>query len=189
MQKVIIKKEEIINVALRLMFQHGYKGLTMRMLAEEAGYDVGNLYNYISSKQDILVDNLLFISNEFVTRVQFIHSAELSFESKLRAIVQLYVSLADSYPYHASLLINEWRHLDEEASTRFLKERHYVEQTICDILVSSPNIGILSPTKQQWTLQYVLSSLRWIFPLFVEEDRPNPLELEEFIVSKVCGGL
>jgi len=40
--------------AIRLLSEHGYQGMNLRMLASDLGMQAGSLYNYIDSKQALL---------------------------------------------------------------------------------------------------------------------------------------
>jgi AcrR family transcriptional regulator len=42
------------SAAIRLLSEHGYEAMNLRMLAKSIGVQVGSLYNYIDSKQQML---------------------------------------------------------------------------------------------------------------------------------------
>jgi len=48
------KRAKIIKKATRLFIKKGYAQTTMRDISKATGINLGNLYNYISSKEDIL---------------------------------------------------------------------------------------------------------------------------------------
>jgi len=48
------KRKQIVEGACRLFFKKGYHGTTIREIASAAGMSLGQLYHYISSKDDIL---------------------------------------------------------------------------------------------------------------------------------------
>jgi AcrR family transcriptional regulator len=48
------KQKQIVEGASKLFFQKGYHGTSIREIAEESGMSLGQLYHYISSKDDIL---------------------------------------------------------------------------------------------------------------------------------------
>lgn len=57
-QRSIKKKEAIRTTALQLFCQDGYHNITTNRIAKEAAMSVGSLYEYYSSKEDILNDIL-----------------------------------------------------------------------------------------------------------------------------------
>ncbi|MFO7570780.1 MAG: helix-turn-helix domain-containing protein, partial [Smithellaceae bacterium] len=51
---ILDKRAKIIKKATRLFIKKGYAQTTMRDISKATGINLGNLYNYISSKEDIL---------------------------------------------------------------------------------------------------------------------------------------
>ncbi len=54
------------EAGVRLIAQHGYEAVSLRMLAKEVGIQAGSLYNYISNKQQFLFDLLAAIIRDLV---------------------------------------------------------------------------------------------------------------------------
>jgi len=54
------------EAGVRLIAQHGFEAVSLRMLAKEVGIQAGSLYNYISNKQQFLFDLLASIIRDLV---------------------------------------------------------------------------------------------------------------------------
>ncbi len=54
------------EAGIRLIAQHGYESVSLRMLAKEVGIQAGSLYNYIANKQDFLFELLGSIIRDLV---------------------------------------------------------------------------------------------------------------------------
>lgn len=65
--KEIRQKTElmIIESALKLFAEEGYVGASMQSISKKSGVSKGNLYNYFTSKQDLLEGVLTFGLNQF----------------------------------------------------------------------------------------------------------------------------
>jgi AcrR family transcriptional regulator len=48
------RRRQIVDAAVRLFIRHGYHKTTTRALAKETGLSIGSLYEYVSSKDDVL---------------------------------------------------------------------------------------------------------------------------------------
>lgn len=61
-----LKKRKIAGIALELFFIHGYEGTSMRMISQKMGNEVGLVYYYFESKDDIFEEaiHLFFESYE-----------------------------------------------------------------------------------------------------------------------------
>ena len=49
------KRDELIAIAMKLFFEHGYEATSVRMIVDEAGGEIGMFYHYFKSK-DMLFD-------------------------------------------------------------------------------------------------------------------------------------
>jgi AcrR family transcriptional regulator len=49
-----VRRDQIIQAAVKLFAEHGYERTTTREIAQEAGISEGTIYNYFGSKQDLL---------------------------------------------------------------------------------------------------------------------------------------
>jgi AcrR family transcriptional regulator len=80
-----MKKQKIIDSAIRIMADNSYSNTTTRMIALEAEIAVGSIYTHFKSKDDIL--DYLFES-EYEKRKQFLNSLEISEGSNLSKLLQ-----------------------------------------------------------------------------------------------------
>ncbi len=69
------KQTQIVEAACRVFFKKGFHGTNMREIAEEAGMSMGQIYHYISSKDDIL-----FLVVKHMQELWYEHLVESGFE-------------------------------------------------------------------------------------------------------------
>ncbi len=55
-----MSRDDILKVAARLFIQHGYHGVTTRMLARETGLSVGTIYHHFTDKKRLFYETLAF---------------------------------------------------------------------------------------------------------------------------------
>lgn len=184
------KKEILTKTALRMMHDLGYQSMTMRLLADEMEWDVSSLYNHISSKQELLVQSLREISSMFLERMQSISCSNGTFEVKLRQMIVLYIHLSATRPHQVALLVNEWRNLEDEEQRAFLEEKWQVKQYAKDILLEGIKANACPKENIEWSLAYLLSSVRWVFTLFTKKGASiNPIELENHLFHLITSGI
>lgn len=183
------KKQRFFQVALSLIHEKGFQATTLRMIAEQLGCDVANVYNYIDSKQGLLEKFLFGISAEFHQGMQQIRASTYSPQDKLRAVIHLHVKLATEKPHVVSLLANEWRNLREPRLSAFVAEREAYENGVKAILKE----GIASGTIRAMDLEIAtftfLSSVRWLFSWVTQQQEVNPFELEKQLGDFVFLGM
>ena len=175
--------------ALRLILEKGYKGATMRDLADALDCDVANIYNYIPSKKSFLTQELFHMSSLFHEGLDQIIAAKLKIEDQIRQLVRLYVGLTIDFPLQVALLSNEWRHLEQPELSDFIDERNQYENKVKKILERGIRSGELAKVDPDVATHLVLASLRWLFIYTVEQPVKNKITLENEIMSFILKGL
>lgn len=82
-------KSKIINAAIKVFSEHGYKGASMRIIAKAAGISVGGLYLYFANKEDLYLTIIKEAYGDFSGKVsKALNVAGTSSES-----INLYISI------------------------------------------------------------------------------------------------
>lgn len=116
------RREQIVRAAIKLFSKKGFHETNLRELAEESGISHGNIYDYISSKQDIF-----FLIHEFIHNMA-IDKIEKSTESiqdpleKLRRMLRAEFDLMFEWS-DAILLIYRETHILSKPLLKSLLER------------------------------------------------------------------
>lgn len=176
--------------ALKLFHEKGFKATSMRDIAEKLDIKAATLYNYIDSKHEILEVLLFEVANKFKQGIEDISLSTYSPTEKLKAVIGLNVRLTVEFPYQISLLVSEWKHLNDEKKADFLANRNGYEAKLREIIQEGMKQGELRPMNLEIAMQAILSSIRWLFTWYsVEKDLLNPVELEKQMVDFILSGV
>jgi len=184
------KRERFFKAATELLSEQGYKAMTMRELAQRLDCDKSNIYNYISSKQDLL-DQLLFeIADKFHKGMKEIDSSSYSAVEKLREVIRLHVQMTFENPHKLNIHVNEWKFLEEDRKKIFIKRRKAYEKKILDIVDTGIHEGSFKSGNTEFLKNCILSSIRWLYTWKVlEKKNQNPLEVQKNITEFVLDGI
>ncbi len=189
-KKVQNRQAAYEKTALQLFHTLGYKGTSMRKIAENVGCDVANLYNYFNSKNDILKNALFSIDVRFQEGINEISAAPITSKNKLRRIIELYTRLSKEYPLHTSLLNREWKHLNEDDRTSFEKAKSAYEKKVIAIIKEGMIKKEFKAYDVQLTAHLIFSMLRQLFDSkSVIGRNVNRDDLEKSIASFIFSGL
>jgi AcrR family transcriptional regulator len=72
-----LTREEIREAANRVIASHGISGLTMSMVAEEAGLAKGTLYNYFEDKNDLVFYVLVKAFEPLIEKLEEVADADM----------------------------------------------------------------------------------------------------------------
>lgn len=108
MQKVLDKKEQIIEAAEAMFHKYGYSKTSLDDIAKEAGIGKGTIYYYYESKEDIFLEVAKYHSEKFYLLLKDRISQVKSFEEKFNLAIRLPIKLLYE---HAPLLLDAVKNL------------------------------------------------------------------------------
>lgn len=114
-------KDTIIQVALRLFLQQGYKYVSLVDVAAEAGITKGGIYHYFSGKEDLLYTAVHYLFDRMEAKYIDVFSQNGSLQQALYAILverelevyarhMLGMEQADYRENHASFILEVMNH-------------------------------------------------------------------------------
>ncbi len=98
MTKKELKREAIIQTALKLFSANGFHKTTIPDIAKALGMSVGNLYNYFESKDILAKEIIKYTSNILGQEIRKINSLNISSKDKIKKIVTMYFNMAQEKP-------------------------------------------------------------------------------------------
>lgn len=99
-------KKNIINTAVHVFSEHGYKGTSMRMIAKSADISVGGLYLYFNNKEDLYLTLIKESLGDFTKKVNAALSNSMSSAEALNMFISLYFNNAKK---HRGLILIQGR--------------------------------------------------------------------------------
>lgn len=188
--KHVNKKARFFEETLKLIHEKGYKGTTMRDIAEKLNFKVANVYNYVDSKQALLETYLFNISTEFHTSIDFIIDSTYAPNEKLRLVISSYIQITAKRPYEQALLVNEWRNLNEPRLQEFINNRKDYEDKLKAIIRSGIDIGQFRELNIELTTQTIMATLRWLYNIYINSETiANPIEIEKQLTDFIFKGI
>ena len=184
------KKDKFYEVSLKLIHEKGFRGTTMRDIAEKMNFEVANIYNYIDSKQSLLENILFSLESEIIEHMENIVASSYSPKEKLKALIAFHVQLPSKKPLEVSLLYNEWRNLSPPKKVEFLQSKKKYERQVKELLKDCIDKGEFRSMDVYIATHTILSSMRWIYDVFAIKGADiNPVELEKQVLDLIFKGI
>ncbi len=99
-------KKKIINAALKVFTEHGYKGASMRMIAGAADISVGGLYLYFDNKEDLYLTLMKETFSDFTQKVSSALKDTRTSSEAFNLFITLYLNNAKE---HRGLILIQGR--------------------------------------------------------------------------------
>ena len=93
-----VKREQIMNAALKLFAKNGFYTTTIPDIAKKLNMSVGNIYNYFKSKDILAQEIIKYISSYLGEKLRKINLEKISTKEKTRKIVWTYFETAKNHP-------------------------------------------------------------------------------------------
>jgi TetR/AcrR family fatty acid metabolism transcriptional regulator len=114
------RRERIIESALKIFAEKGFQEATISEISKAAGVSDATVYEYFNSKEELLFTIPEEITEGTIRETERILPFLRGAESKLRAIVQRYVTVYEQNPEYANLIM-----LQLKTNRNFLKTKAY----------------------------------------------------------------
>ncbi len=190
------QRGKILQAAASLIAAEGYHGMSMRRLAKASGHSLANVYNYFSSKEEILFE---LQKEAFETLLEATGAALVDVPD---AVGQLYCFISHHIHYFAErpevlrTLVHEAASLPEERRrvVRRLKEQYFeIGRRIVRDLVSSDAAARASHERDPAELERMTYSLfgmlNWIYGWYQPRLHGGPDQLARTIYEMALCGL
>ncbi|MBD8037707.1 TetR/AcrR family transcriptional regulator [Solibacillus sp. A46] len=178
--KIIERRQQIIDAGVKLFKEKGFHRATTRELAKAAGFSIGTLYEYIRTKEDVLFLVCDNIFNE-VTECLLEFPSEIGSVASLEKAIRQYYLLIDKMPEEFTIMYQETKSLPKEAMHYILdKEIEMVAifERILKDCVDSGNLSLSNDAIYLAAHQIVVQGQSWAFRKWALQKRYT---IEEYI--------
>ena len=138
------KHARIVEAATPLFVEHGFHNTSVRMIAEAAGLSMGNLYQYIRKKEDVLYLTALHIMAEFNT-VTSRFATESSAKRHIAGILGGLIDVIDQNRQEVKLLYRESASLGTDMRMHIQDAEEEVRKTFAQLIEEGIASGEISP--------------------------------------------
>ncbi|MFH2059334.1 MAG: TetR/AcrR family transcriptional regulator [Pseudomonadota bacterium] len=115
------KRRQIIDSTVTLFIEHGYHKTTTRMIAKAANFSIGSLYEYVSSKEDLLYLVCQTIHEEVREAVEKALSNTQKGKEQLSEAIRQYFYVCDKMADHILLMYQVTQFLPDKWKERVLE--------------------------------------------------------------------
>ena len=183
------KKQQIYEAAARLFREKGYSATSMRHLAEAVELKASSLYNHIGSKEDLLRDICFENAHKYLSNLNEVAKSELSHLDKVKALIELHLTMATEDVTSVTAFNDEWRHLSEPWLSDFVQLRKDYEKGFQQIIQAGIDAGEIHTANPQTLLYTLLSAMRWLYDWVKPEKQTDILSIKQELSDFLIRGL
>ena len=181
--------EELLETALRLFREKGYRATSMQDIADEMGLRKASLYHYVKSKQDLLVPAYQYTIANHARRLEEIASSPGSARERLaRAIATHLQSIIDHADMFA-LYLREVESLPEYLRQAVRAANRAYRIRFEAIVRQGVESGEFKPVDPAVAARLILGACNWLSQWYSPGGRMTPQEINELFLEVLLKGL
>jgi AcrR family transcriptional regulator len=136
------RERQILDVALRLFSERGYRETSLKDIADVLGITRPAFYYYFRSKEDILWRIIEDLGFSLLDRARPVAERPGTPEQRLRAIVEAHVRALLRHPAAFRVYFSERSSLDPERDARLRAGEHAYTHVIADVIREGQRAGV-----------------------------------------------
>jgi AcrR family transcriptional regulator len=129
-----IRRKEIVNAAVDLFVRKGFHRTTIREIAQKFGMSIGTLYEYIRTKEDILILVCDYINSTVSMRVKPSVEITEDITQSLKNAIEIYYRIIDEMQDYILFLYQETKSLSHENRKYIFKSEEDMTEIFINIL-------------------------------------------------------
>lgn len=131
------RRNQMIQGAMRLFKEKGFHRTTTREIAQESGFSIGTLYEYIRTKEDVLFLVCDYIYDGVRERLEAALQVKSPSKERIGAIIGSYCELMDDMQEEILLLYQEIKGLNKETRKYVLQKEKDMVGMLEDLILAS----------------------------------------------------
>jgi AcrR family transcriptional regulator len=161
------RRREIVHAAVPLFVKHGFAATRMRDVAGSLNINIATIYQYIRTKEDILV----LIYEEFYAEFCRFLAPERSHDSHLNAMRDLfyeYIALCERYRHYLLVFYRETRYFSSDLRQDVRASEQRNTDSFETLLVAGVEAGEFGCTEPEFVAHMIVGlGQQWIFKRWV----------------------
>ena len=174
------RRDQVVSAVLKLIGEHGMRGVTTAAVAREVGMSEANLYRHFKNKQEILSETITRIGQELSNNVDTVVKSSAAPIDRLKNIFLLHLSyVGQNHGIPRLVFSDELQSQNKEIKPRLLETISAYAQLLEEIISEgqkqgSFNVSLdLRATALTFIGMIQITILRWVlsdFTLAIEDE-------------------
>jgi AcrR family transcriptional regulator len=163
------RREELIEVALKLFNDKGYEATSVQDIADAMNILKGSLYHYMQSKEDLLFWLIERTHERFLQLMTAVQNLDAPPTEKLKALIEGHVRIATQHVVEARVYADDFKSLDPGRKRVILNQRRRYDGFARQLIEAAQEVGLastdVSPRLAGIAIMSMVTSIpRWFRP-------------------------
>lgn len=181
--------EELLETALRLFREKGYRATSMQDIADAMGLRKASLYHYVKSKQDLLVPAYQYTIAAHARRLEEIAASPGSARDRLRLAIAAHLQAIIDHADMFGLYLREVESLPEHLRQAVRATNRAYRIRFEAIVRQGVESGEFKAVDPAVAGLLILGACNWLSQWYSSAGRMSPQEITELFLEVLLKGL
>lgn len=179
---------EVVETAAIVFRRRGYHATRLEDIAEELGMHKGSLYNYIDSKEELLLAVVTPPATQLLDSMASLARADLPASEKIRLVARSHARVLEDYLPYVAVYVQEIAGQDRSPEWRD-RDRAYV-RLLTEILEDGRRSGLFSSAiVPRISAMALIGALNWMTRWYEPDGELSAEEIADRIASMFLAGV
>ncbi len=188
MGNVTTNKDRIFKTAISLFSAKGFRGTSIRDIANEMNISISTIYHYFDNKEGLLIAILEHSSKRLVSDLKAVAALDLPPKEKLKQLLHTHLRIAGAYTEESKIFFLDEEHLSPEGEKINRGIQREIYRMYQGVLKELEEIGLIQNRNTAVLAFNIFGVINWQLRWY-RPDGPLSLDeaLEEIIVFIMNG--
>jgi TetR/AcrR family transcriptional regulator, cholesterol catabolism regulator len=182
-------KEKLLKVAISLFSAKGFRGTSIRDIANAMGMSISNIYHFFGNKEGLWLAILEYSSGGIVKELQKISELDMDPVNRFKLLVDTHVRLSDEKRQEGKIFFIDEEHLSAEGN----KVNKRIQRTILGIYINAleqiSKIGYLKNQNLKIMAFNILGVINWQLRWYRHGGPLSLKDISQEIISFILHGI
>jgi len=182
-------KDRIFKTAISLFSAKGFRGTSIRDIANEMHISISNIYHHFGNKEGLLVAILAHSSERLIENLKEVSEQALPPKVKLKKLLETHILLAGTYTEETKIFFLDEEHLSDEGAAINRKIQRQIYGFYKNVLQELDDEGLIECRSIKVLAFNIFGVINWQLRWYRTDGPLSFEEIKEEVVSFIMKGV
>lgn len=182
-------RDRIFKTAISLFSARGFRGTSIRDIANEMHISISNIYHHFGNKEGLLVAILMHSSERLVENLKQVSEQALPPKEKLKRLLETHIRLAGTYTEETKIFFLDEEHLSDEGEAVNRKIQRQIYGFYKNVLQELDDAGLIECRSIKVLAFNIFGVINWQLRWYRKNGPLSFEEIQEEVVSFIMKGV
>ncbi len=189
MENIGTNRDRIFKTAISLFSAKGFRGTSIRDIANEMNISISTIYHYFGNKEGLLIAILQHSAAPLVEALKMVVHLDLPPKQKLKKLVETHIQLAGTYTQETKIFFLDEEHLSPEGEKINRSIQREIYGFYKDVLMELNDAGLIRYRSFRILAFNIFGVINWQLRWFRPDGAMSLDEVVKEIVSFIMNGV